>query len=104
MILLLALASATTLATPPVLDESTATLLRQRLERARAVISRDAHGKAVCAARPTTDEDRLDEMLCDEALRCVARGAKGVGAVNACVAPRRPEMLLAMRRLREYSR
>ena len=98
MIALLALASATTLAAPPVLDESTMILLRQRLERANALISRDADG----------------QLLCDTGLRCAARvkaargkasqGKASRGAINACVDKRKPEMLAAMRRLREYSR
>ena len=114
MIALLALASATTLAAPPVLDESTMILLRQRLERANALISRDADGQLVCRPSATTDERRLDGMLCDTGLRCAARvkaargkasqGKASRGAINACVDKRKPEMLAAMRRLREYSR
>ena len=61
-----------------------------------------------------TSGRRLDEMLCDTGLRCAARvkaargkasqGKASRGAINACVDKRKPEMLAAMRRLREYSR
>lgn len=98
------LVAATTLASPPELDDSTMTLLRLRLETAHAEVVREANGKLSCSVNAPTGERRLDEKLCETATRCAARGETSAAAINACVDKRKPQMLSEMRRLREAAR
>jgi len=100
----LAFAAATTLASPPILDNSTMTLLEMRLDRVSVATGRDANGRVTCRLSSSTGERRLDEKLCETAKRCAGQGDTSRTEITTCIDNRKPQMLSEMRRLIEAAR
>lgn len=64
-----------------------------QIERIRMTLGRDEQGRTACRIDTSTGDDRLDEVMCRESVKCVKAKPLPLEAMQACLDKRRDHVV-----------
>jgi hypothetical protein len=81
--------SLTIFAAAAALAEADTSALTAQIDSIRMTLGRDEQGKPACRIDQSTGNDRLDEVMCRESVKCVKARPLPLDAMQACLNERR---------------